>query len=105
MRKLVIGMVGTVLLSCAAYGQNTPYSPQSCERLAQLELPGAKILLAQTVEAGAFMPPSNSTLRPVVDASYYKTLWPFCRFMALALQRIVSSIPNDEWSHIYVLNC
>src|SRR2546430_15992188 len=82
MRKMVIGMVGTVLLSCAAYGQNTPYSPQSCERLAQHELPGAKILLAQTVAAGAFTPPSNSTPRPVVDASFYKTLGAFCRFMA-----------------------
>src|SRR4029077_11420215 len=57
MRKMVIGMVGTVLLSYAAYGQNTPYSPQSCERLAQLELPGAKILLAQTVAAGGLTPP------------------------------------------------
>src|SRR5438874_3951547 len=32
MRKMVIGMVGTVLLSCAAYGQNRPSGPQACER-------------------------------------------------------------------------
>src|SRR2546430_14606607 len=85
MRKMVIGMVGTVLLSCAAYGQNRPSGPQACEHLAQLELPGAKILLAQTVAAGAFMPPSYSTARPVVDASFYKTLGAFCRFMAVAM--------------------
>jgi len=53
MRKMVIGMLGTVLLSCAVYGQNTPYGPQSCEHLAQLELPGAKILLAQTGYGGS----------------------------------------------------
>src|SRR6266480_1597485 len=64
MRKMVIGMIGTVLLSCAAYGQNTPSGPQACEHLAQLELPGAKILLAQTVAAGTFTPPSDSTPRP-----------------------------------------
>jgi len=97
MRKMVIGMVGTVLLSCAAYGQNTPYSPQSCERLAQLELPGAKILLAQTVAAGAFTPPSNSTPRPVVDASFYKTLGAFCRFMAVAMPSADSSIKVEVW--------
>ena len=97
MRKMVIGMVGTVLLSCAAYGQNTPYSPQSCERLAQLELPGAKILLAQTVAAGAFTPPSNSTPRPVVDASFYKTLGAFCRFMAVAMPSADSSIQVEVW--------
>jgi len=94
---MVIGMVGTVLLSCAAYGQNTPYSPQSCERLAQLELPGAKILLAQTVAAGAFTPPSNSTPRPVVDASFYKTLGAFCRFMAVAMPSADSSIQVEVW--------
>src|SRR5437016_719701 len=97
MRKMVIGMVGTVLLSCAAYGQNRPYSPQSCERLAQLELPGAKILLAQTVAAGAFTPPSNSTPRPVVDASFYKTLGAFCRFMAVAMPSADSSIQVEVW--------
>ena len=97
MRKMVIGMVGTVLLSCAAYGQNRPSGPQACEHLAQLELPGAKILLAQTVAAGAFMPPSYSTPRPVVDASFYKTLGAFCRFMAVAMPSADSSIKVEVW--------
>ncbi len=97
MRKMVIGAVGTVLLSCAAYAQNAPSGPQSCEHLAQLELPGAKILLAQTVAAGAFTPPSNSTPRPVVDASFYKTLGAFCRFMAVAMPSADSSIKVEVW--------
>src|SRR5256714_1117445 len=97
MRKMVIGAVGTVLLSCAAYAQNRPSGPQACEHLAQLELPGAKILLAQTVAAGAFMPPSYSTPRPVVDASFYKTLGAFCRFMAVAMPSADSSIKVEVW--------
>src|SRR5260370_33700126 len=61
MRKIVLVAIAATLLSCRAYGQNAPSGTQSCEDLAQLELPGAKILSAQTVAAGAFTPPANLT--------------------------------------------
>ena len=49
MRKMLFAAVGTVLLSCAAFGQKAPSGAPSCEGLAQLELPQAKILSAQIV--------------------------------------------------------
>ena len=43
MRNVVVAVVATMLLPCGSYGQKTAPAAQNCERLAQLELPGAKI--------------------------------------------------------------
>jgi hypothetical protein len=97
MRKMVLAAVGTVLLSCGAYGQNASSGPQSCEGLARLELPGAKILSAQTVAAGAFTPPSNMTPWMVGDPSFYKMLGAFCRVVVEATPSADSSIKVEVW--------
>jgi len=97
MRKMLFAAVGTVLLSCAAFGQKAPSGAPSCEGLAQLELPQAKILSAQTVAAGAFTPPSNMTPWLVGDASFYKMLPAFCRVVVEATPSADSSIKVEVW--------
>jgi hypothetical protein len=96
MRKIVLAAVGAVLLSGGAYGQ-APSRTQSCEGLAQLELPGAKIVSAQTVAAGAFTPPSNMSPWIVGDPSFYKALPAFCRVVVEAKPSPDSSIKIEVW--------
>jgi feruloyl esterase len=97
MRKLVLAAVGVVLLSAGAYGQEAPPGTQSCEGLAQVELPRAKILSAQTVAAGAFTPPSALTPWLAGDPSFYKMLAAFCRVVVEATPSADSSIKIEVW--------
>ena len=95
--NMVLAVVGVALLPCAAYGQNASSAAQSCESLTQLELPGAKILSAQTVEAGAFTAPSNINSRLIGDPAFYKKLSAFCRVVAEAMPTADSSIKIEVW--------
>ncbi len=97
MRKLVFATVGAVLMSCGTYGQVASPGTNSCEGLAQLELPGAKILSAQTVAAGAFTPPPNTTPWIVGDPAFYKVLPAFCRVVVEATPSADSSIKIEVW--------
>ena len=97
MQKLLLVTVGAALLSCGAYAQGAPSKTQTCEGLAQLQLPGAKILSAQTVAAGAFTPPSNMSPWIVGDPSLYKTLSAFCRVVVEATPSADSSIKIEVW--------
>jgi feruloyl esterase len=85
------------LAACGVAGQNTPPAAQSCERLAQLELPEAKIISAQTVAAGAFPPPQNATPWMAGSAAFYKTLAAFCRVVVEAKPSADSSIKIEVW--------
>src|SRR5260370_1412774 len=97
MEKLVLAALGTVLLSCAIFGQNAPSEAPSCEAIAQLQLPGAKVLSAQTIAAGAFTPPSNMTPWMVGAPSFYKTLAAFCSVVVEATPTADSSIKIEVW--------
>ena len=97
MQKMVLAAVAAVLLSCGAYGQEATSGMHSCEDLAQLELPGAKILSVQTVAAGAFTPPSNITPRLIGDPAFYKRLAAFCRVVVEATPSADSSIKIEVW--------
>src|SRR5467141_2419624 len=97
MRNVVVAMVGAMLLACGAFGQKTAPAAQNCERLAQLELPGAKIGSAQTIAAGAFPPPPNATPWMAGSADFYKTLAAFCRVVAEANPSADSSIKIEVW--------
>src|SRR5260370_24777148 len=94
MQKMVLAAVAAVLLSCGAYGQEATSGMHSCEDLAQLELPGAKILSVQTVAAGAFAPPSNITPRLVRDPPFYKKHAAVCC--------PVGETPPDARSSLYI---
>src|SRR5260370_13725090 len=67
------------------------------EGLAQLEMPGAKILSAQAVAAGAFTPTPNMSPWVVGDLSFYKTLGAFCRVVVEATPSADSSIKIEVW--------
>src|SRR5260370_20730853 len=97
MQKMVLAAVAAVLLSCGAYGQEATSGMHSCEDLAQLELPGAKILSVQTVAAGAFTPPSNITPRLIRDPPFYKRLAAFCRVGGGTTTRRRFSLKIARW--------
>jgi hypothetical protein len=97
MRKVLVAAVATALLGCEAYGQNAPAAGQSCERLAELALPGAKTVSAQTVAAGAFPAPVNTTPWLARGADFYKSLPAFCRVQAEAKPTADSSIKIEVW--------
>src|SRR5437016_1363248 len=97
MAKMVLAAVGVAVLSCGVYGQEATSGTHSCEGLAQLELPGARILSAQTVAAGAFTAPSNMNSRLIGDPAFYKKLTAFCRVVAEVMPRADSSIKIEVW--------
>ncbi|MFI5106865.1 MAG: tannase/feruloyl esterase family alpha/beta hydrolase, partial [Terriglobales bacterium] len=97
MQKVPVAVMVTILLGCGANGQKAAPAAQSCERLAQLELQGAKIVSAQTVAAGAFPPPQNSTPRMAGSAAFYKALAAFCRVVVEAKPSADSSIQIELW--------
>ena len=97
MRNVAVAVVGAMLLACGTYGQKTAPAPRNCERLAQLELPGAKITSAQAIAAGAFPLPLNATPWMAGTADFYKTLAAFCRVTAEAKPSADSSIKIEVW--------
>jgi hypothetical protein len=70
---------------------------QSCEQLAQLALPNAKIASSQAVAAGAFAPPAGATPWLVGDPSFYKQLPGFCRVMVVDKPTADSDIKIEVW--------
>ena len=72
-------------------------APQSCEQLARLALPHASITSAQTIAAGAFIPPVNATPWLVGDPAVYKRLPAFCRVSAVSKPSPDSEIKIEVW--------
>ncbi len=97
MPKIMIAALAVALMSCSANGQAATSGTHSCEGLAQLELPAAKILSARTVAAGAFTPPPNLSPWLVGELSFYKTLPAFCRVVVEATPSSDSSIKIEVW--------
>src|SRR5213080_4733775 len=63
-----------LFLSGTASAQDTSSAPQSCEKLSQLAVSKAKIVSAQTVEAGTFAPPAAMSPWLTGSPDLYKTL-------------------------------
>ena len=97
MRNAVVAVAATLLLAFGTHGQQTARASHTCESLAQLEMPGAKIHLAQTVAAGAFPLPSSATPWLAGSADFYKTLAAFCRIVVEAKPSADSSIKIEVW--------
>jgi feruloyl esterase len=97
MRNVAVAVVAAMLLACGTYGQKTAPTPRNCERLTQLELPGAKITSAQAIAAGAFPPPPNATPWMAGSADFYKALAAFCRVQVEAKPSPDSSIKIEVW--------
>jgi hypothetical protein len=97
MRNMLVAAVATLLAACGAFGQKTAPTAQNCEALAQLELPGGKIVSAQTFTAGAFPPPQNMAFWMGENAAFYKTLGAFCHVAAEAKPSGDSNIKIEVW--------
>jgi len=95
-----LAVSGTFVPCAQAVGAGLPppaAAPQTCEQLAQLALPDTKITSAQTVTAGAFAPPANTTPWLAGDPNFYKGLPAFCRVTAVAKPTADSDIKIEVW--------
>jgi tannase/feruloyl esterase len=97
MTRIVAPAAAVLFLACGALAQDTPSAPQSCEKLSQLALSKAKIVSAQAVEAGAFMPPAITTPWLIGSPELYKSLGAFCRVVVEATPSADSSIKIEVW--------
>jgi len=104
MRRMILAAVAVMLMSCGAYGQEATPGTKSCKGLAQLELPGAKIVLAKAIAAGAFTPPENMSPWVVGPPIFYKTLPPFCRVVVEAAPSADSDIKIEVWMPLDGMN-
>lgn len=93
-----ISAVAVVLFfASATSAQNTASAPQSCEKLSQLALSKAKIVSAQAIDAGAFIPPAIKTPWLLGTPDLYKSLGAFCRVVVEATPSADSSIKIEVW--------
>lgn len=84
-------------LAGTASGQNLSSAPQACEKLSQLTLSKAKVVSAQTIEAGAFSPPTAMSPWLAGSPDLYKSLGAFCRVVVEATPSADSSIKIEVW--------
>jgi feruloyl esterase len=99
MRMMLTCMIKRLVV-CAALGAapmvvTAPMFAASCESLATVKLSNTAILAAQTVRAGAFTPPGNTTNAPALAA--YKNLPTFCRVTATLTPSNDSEIKIEVW--------
>ena len=95
MRKVLMPV--TLLLGCGVLAPQAQADPPSCERLAGLALPNAKIASAQVVAAGSFTPPANLSPWLGGDSARYKRLPALCRVVADAGPSADSDIKIEIW--------
>lgn len=91
MRKILLLLASFVLIaSVVAFGD------ESCDKVGELKIPHAKIIFAQTVEAGRFVgPPASFTGRD--QSAFYKSLPAFCRVVGIATPSTDSNIRLEVW--------
>jgi hypothetical protein len=96
---LLLAAAGTFSLTLTprALGQEAAIGAPSCESLSGLQLAEAKVLSAQTVAAGAFIPPANMTPWLAGDPAFYKKLPAFCRVVVEAAPSADSNIKIEVW--------
>ena len=97
MKKIFVVAVVTAFLSCACFGQKNEVMAASCERLAKVVLPNAKITLALQVAGGTFTPMTPVTQWMGSDAALYKVLPAFCRVVIEAQPSTDSDIKIEVW--------
>lgn len=98
MGKMLGGSVIAVFCACAAFAQAPRSGAQSCESLAQLALPNAKITSAQEVAAGTFTPPPSAEPGPPRGgAAFFATLPKFCRVSIDGTPSADSEIKIEVW--------
>lgn len=86
-----------LVIADTASAQNAPSAPPPCGKLSQLALSKAKVLSAQTIEAGAFAPPAAMSPWLTGSPELYKSLDAFCRVVMEATPSADSSIKIEVW--------
>jgi hypothetical protein len=95
--KVFTSMAVTAFFSCAAFAQNPSSPGKSCEALAKVALPEAKITSAQSFAAGTFnLSPTGAPL-PAAAAAFFKSLPAFCRVAIDASPSADSDIKIEVW--------
>ncbi|HYL64254.1 MAG TPA: tannase/feruloyl esterase family alpha/beta hydrolase [Candidatus Methylomirabilis sp.] len=95
--KRIVGMGLAIGLASMAFVPRGQAAGQSCEQLAQLNLPNTKITSAETIAAGAFTPPKSITPWLIGDPNFYKQVPAFCRVTAVATPTADSDIKIEVW--------
>src|SRR5262252_7441192 len=93
----VFAIAVVLFVAGTAAAQITPSAPPSCEKVSQLALSKAKIVSAQTVEAGTFAPPAAMSPWLTGSPDLYKALGAFCRVLVEAMPSADSSIKIEVW--------
>ena len=89
--RVLTGVLLAIVLAGAMHGRGVE-AASSCEALAALALPNTTITAAQTVEAGAFRPPSQTGA-----ARAFAALPAFCRVAATLAPSNDSDIKIEVW--------
>jgi len=79
-----------------AWAQQVAATDDACANLANLSLSTAKVVTAQIVAAGAFVPPGPATVDPSRKA-LYAGLPAFCRVVVMDTPVADSAIPIEVW--------
>src|SRR5579864_486042 len=94
--RLIASAAIAAMFACSAQAQATSPATNSCESLAKLALPQAKIASAESVAAGAFTMPGNSPQAAATNASF-KSLPAFCRIAVDSTPSTDSDIKIEVW--------
>ena len=98
MKHFVIATLVVITTATTALVFAGSPAAQSCESLASLTLPNTKITLAQTVDAGAFRPPTtDGAAPPAAAARAFANLTAFCRVTATVKPTSDSDIKIEVW--------
>jgi hypothetical protein len=95
--KLYASIAVAAFFSCAAFAQNPSSAGKSCEALANVALPQAKITSAHMVAPGTFNPSPTGAPMPPAVASLAKSLPAFCRIAVDAAPSADSDIKIEVW--------
>jgi Tannase and feruloyl esterase len=85
-----------ILSFSVAWSQQSPAGGDRCAKLSSLTLPGAKVVSAAVIAAGAFMPSDSSALQPA-QKTMMGRLPEFCRVQVMATPSTDSAIPIEVW--------
>ena len=92
--RSLIGVLAALALEGPGTMPRLAAAPLACESLGQVALTNGKVLSVETVQAGAFTPPTPANAAP---AAVYKTVPAFCRVTAQLTPTPDSDIRVDVW--------
>jgi Tannase and feruloyl esterase len=95
LHRLVESLAFAAIFACSAHAQSAPPAANSCEALAKLALPQAKITSAESVAVGAFSMPGMANSAQA--AAFAKSLPAFCRISVVSTPSADSDIKIEIW--------